>query len=191
MLNDDNQPAERYSTPTSIAREEAWHHTTLPIQGCEQLLHVEEPGLDLDDEQGARRGMPSDDVDRTAISVMIEGQLRHGLPAPRSQVPEYLLHDGGVTVVEKARYLSSEEAWHELDRHANRLTDETDDPQVQPSRAPCLHQRYRRLIDAGCRLQIHLAPAAPYSRGSNQTPNSAIIHEPMFVIDHYRRLIDG
>ena len=68
----------------------------LPAQGPKHLAHVDNLGLDLDDQEGAAGVMPGKDVDESAFASVVERDLRPGLPPELAQCPNDGLDERGV-----------------------------------------------------------------------------------------------
>ncbi len=59
----------------------------LTIDAGEQILHVDNHGLDLDNKQHSARRVPRDQIDAASFAVMVERALRLGQPAGTLEQP--------------------------------------------------------------------------------------------------------
>src|SRR5436189_1656243 len=62
-------------SPAALPGQERRYEPRLPIHRREQVLDVDDPRLELDDDQGTSGGVPTDDVNGAALTKMIEAVL--------------------------------------------------------------------------------------------------------------------
>jgi hypothetical protein len=101
--------------PTAFFWQQGCGETSFPIQGRQEVLEVNDAGLDLDDEHRRRLAVPTDDICRASLAEVAEGPFDDDLPAGVPQSGDNPLDEGGVTGVEQAVKLRAAPMWHELD----------------------------------------------------------------------------
>lgn len=105
VLGEDNNGADRSRLPALLFREQPGHNTCLLAQCREEILHVDNLGLDFDDEHGLRCALSGDDVHRPAITEVVERPLELDLPALIAQNASGQADEPSVTLIEKALHV--------------------------------------------------------------------------------------
>jgi hypothetical protein len=106
--------------PPALASKELRDEARLAIQGAEQVLDVEQPRLDLNDEEMLRL-MPPNDVHRPTLSEVAEGVLDDYGPPRRAQQRNDSIGQLGMTGVEESSDLGGRHSRLELKLHADAL----------------------------------------------------------------------
>jgi hypothetical protein len=73
----------------------------------------------------------------------------------------------------------------------NRIGDQPHGGEREAAQAPSLEQRDGCLVDPARGFDVRLPPPLADTRGTNESPDSAIIHEPMIRMAAYQSLTDG
>ncbi len=77
----DYQPATYGSGRPTAARRDLGRQPALPVERPDELVHVDDGGLELDHRDRARCGVPGQEVDDSALAVDGEGNLGNHDPA--------------------------------------------------------------------------------------------------------------
>jgi hypothetical protein len=103
LLRQDEDSAYDLGAPSKFSRHGGRYDAALPIEGGQQFLNVNYPGLDLDDQEYSKGGQPGQNVDRATLPAQVEGVLYANLPAALAQVGHDQPHERGVALVEQPR----------------------------------------------------------------------------------------
>ena len=155
---DDHPHADSDGIPTVIPGDLPGDSTT-DIHRRHQVVDVDDPRLELDDEQRSRRRVPGDDVDHASLTVSGKGNLGKREPAPDlAEPPERSLVHQRVPTIDQAVKIGAAPA------------EQPFEPSVEDSRQCAEHGRTtRRQVDrlrsasrrrAGCRRPSRRPPVA-------------------------------
>jgi len=81
----DDHDAEVIMRPAPGASRHHRHNAPLSIDRGQEVLHIHDTALDLDDQQCARVSVPGEDVHRATLAVSTERELGDRLPASGGQ----------------------------------------------------------------------------------------------------------
>lgn len=157
-------------------RHSASRVAALHVQGAQQLLDVHDHRLRLAYQNGRRARVERDQVNASTVSIVVETDLRGGLPpgalkkfgGPRPQ--------GGVVGVTEAHELKAALAGIPGDGKVHRPADAPHRSNGQPIRSSTLEQADQARTHPGARGQVRLAPAAPMPQHANRPPERRVIH---------------
>lgn len=98
----DKDTANAHRDPSPLRPNEPRHDAHLSINGRNQGLDVNDLRLHLDDEQRPRRRVPCQDVNRSALAVVVERVFDEDVPAVRTEDANDDLGYGCVICVKEA-----------------------------------------------------------------------------------------
>lgn len=89
------------------------------IERCEELIHVDDFGLQLDDEHGPTAGMPAEEVDGPALPVHRECRLRHEHPGrpPCGERSSHRFMERRMGAIQEAIELAATPPRHQVEPH--------------------------------------------------------------------------
>ena len=190
-LLDHEQPPDGERPPRAVFRDQLRDEPAFPVERGKQLLNVKQARLHLHDQEGTRGRVPGEDVDRSTLAIVTEGELDPDFPRGPLQERDERLHEPRVSGVEQARHLGRGHPWLQLEGHPDRNADARQQPERGRAQPAAFDERDRRLVDARGGLDIGLSPPAAVTRGANEPADSAIIHRLMIVTHAYRPITDG
>lgn len=188
---DDEQAADDRGLPAPLRREEPGGEAHLAVVRGEQVLEVGDPGLDLDDDQGAVRLVPAHDVDAAPLAGVAERVLDQDLPARRPQTAHDLLDEPRVRRVEEPVELRTAPARRERQRRVERSPDVPQRPERDASESSTLDLGDALPGDAGDPPDIRLAETAVPPKRADQQTNGGILHSPSVGVGAHRALTKG
>ena len=171
---DDDPRRDRERVPAARSRTICRIKRAFSVDLSDQLIDVDDVGLELDHEDRATAGMPGDDVDDTTFAVDGVGDL--GGQDPGGELAGEPARDrargAGVLRVEQAVEVSSAPPRYEIDTDVERRRDPADQVQRERSRMTPLEPRDRRWRYAGLRRQVRLAPTTANADRPDRPPRS-------------------
>ena len=106
--------------PTALNRDPD-RVAAFPVDGPDELVHVCDVRLQLDDEEGASTGMPGEDVDDAPLAVDRERDLGLGDPLRQlGHVPRDQLVESGMARVQQPIEVAGSPAGREIDANVER-----------------------------------------------------------------------
>lgn len=163
--------------------------TATPVGDREEIVHVGQFCLDLDQQQRARRRMPGNYIDHASLAEMAEGDLDAHLPTGRLEKPGDDLGHGrmpaGYDSVDFRPPPSRCEGQPHLEHArggANRL-------ELDPVELATLDLGIQGVGDPDPSREILLAPAEADPQLAEQATDRQIIHVAMVTTPDYVRLI--
>ncbi len=96
------ESTESPTLPTSVPRRDARYDPNFARHRHQHGLKIRQGSLDLDDQERTFFFVPRQDVDRTAIAELVEGELGRDEPAGRRQLERDGFDDRRVAAVEEA-----------------------------------------------------------------------------------------
>ena len=173
---DDDPDGGSLWVPSTFAGD-ASRQPSLPIDRPNEILHIHELGLELDDEQCSSRGMPGEDVDDAALAEDRERHLGSGDPLGQvaEEAGELLVHRA-VTGVEESIELAAAPPGqeHDPDIEGGRRP-----PQRVEREAPdvtAFDPRDGRSMDPCPRGHVLLTERASDANGTHRAAESLIVH---------------
>jgi hypothetical protein len=156
------------------------------IDLADERLHVDQLGLELDDEQHPPLRVPRQHVDDAPLAVDGRRDLRRGDPARRSdeQPSDRLVHRR-VARAHQSVEIAAPPAGDKVDTHLERRRDLAHGRDRQLTHIATLEPRDRRLPDAGCVREIHLAPASLDSHRAEHATESLVVRAPIMAPGTY------
>ena len=122
----------------------------LSIERAKELADVHDRGLQLDDQEGPRRGMPRQEVDDTALAADRERDLRTDGPATDlREAPDDRLGEGRVMRMDEPIEIAATPPRRQVDADLEGRGHGADGVHGQQVEAPALQTRDRRVGDAG------------------------------------------
>ena len=101
------------------------NNAALAVKRRQQILHVQQDGLDLHDQQRPCGRVPSNDVDGSTLAIVAEGVLRDRLPPAIVEEAHHCLDEPRVAGIEEARNVRGRHARRELQGYPDRIGDPT------------------------------------------------------------------
>jgi len=114
-------------------------------------------GLELDDKQRPRFGMPREEVDRPALAVFGVGNLRHDGPAEALQTRDDRIAEHRVSAIEEPIQLAATPADQDDDLRIERAEEPTQRSNGQALNAATLDSRHDVVTDADPFGRVDLA----------------------------------
>jgi len=176
VVGQDEQPSDPLDCPTASSPDLRCK-ARLPVDPMQHRLHIGDGRLDLHDEQRAGRSVEGKDVDRTAFSSELEGDLGRHFPAGRSEEGEAALDEVGVCGVKEAIEALAVPQQPDIDSCAQSRRDADDGVQRHTVDAAALDTPDHRSGDAslGGELLLRQSPASP--ERSQREPEPDDVHE--------------
>ena len=139
-------------------------------------LQVREGRLDLDDQKNSLPRMPREDVDRSAIAVEVEGELRDHIPVQLAQHTDDMVDDRRVGTVHKPiRFASAPRRAHP-EANVEHLGDTPGGGQANVLQPAVLEIRHDTLAHPGTLRNVSLSQVHPDPHRSKHAPDLAVIH---------------
>lgn len=158
----------------------------LDVESTERLLEIADRGLDLDNQQRPSRPMKSENIDASAIAVVIEAHLNARFPPCGGEKRHGLLHELCVRRVDQPVEVGSVPSNGDVDGRAEGHDNATQGADRHRLHGPALDARQDLARHAGTRGEVGLAPAAmatevPYRSWQIGSHN----HCTMIATSHY------
>ena len=167
--------AHRPRFPAAVSRDSR-SEPSIPIDRGQQLLHVDDGGLQLDDEQRAGRGMEGKDVDDAPLAVDREGRLRGQKPWRSGEESRDLLMEGGMPGVQHPIEVATSPPRHDVKADLECLRHAQEHAEAEVPEVAAFHARNHRLGHAGDSGDIGLAPTGANSDGTDHGPQPHHVH---------------
>ena len=189
VVGQDDPSPDSVRIPATIASKQRGQ-TTLAIDRTHQLVHVDEFGLEFDDEQDPPTGMPGEDVYDAALSVDRERHFWFGDPSIQRLEPSgHRFMHGGVTDTDQPAKISSLPADDGIEAGVERRRDPTDLPQRDGRRGAALDPPDDASRYACSGGHVILTQALPNTDRPECDAGLMIIHPPSVVRrTHPRRI---
>lgn len=149
-----------------------------PIGHREQTRNIDELGLDLDEQQGPRGGVPRDKVDDTPLTKVAERCLRPNLPAGRDKHRRQPLAHDGVAPRDDSLDLAAAPARLQAEPNLEDARDSSNGRNSQLIEMAALSVRIDGARDPGTTGTVELPPAEPKPKAAEEAPEAEIVHEP-------------
>jgi hypothetical protein len=152
-------------------------HANLDVERAERLLRIHEHGLHFHDQNDALCGMPREEVDSPAISVVVEAHLAPDVPADGGELVGDRGAECGVIGIEEPIDLHALPADVPSKRQVHGSGDRASRADAQPVHPAALEQAADTRSDAGGRGQIRQPPATAMTSGTHSKAEAAIVHD--------------
>lgn len=161
--------------PAAIARD-LRRQPALAIDAREQLLDVHELRLELDHEQRPAALVPREDVDRPALAVVRERDLRRECPPVRREKPGELIVELRVTGGQQPVQLTAAPARPDVDQDAEHARDPPHGVQEGGPQLATLDARHRRLRHPGPPGDFRLGQLEPDPNHPARPTEPHVVH---------------
>jgi hypothetical protein len=159
----------------------------LPVHRANQLLRINNVGLQLRDKQGPLPGVPAEDIDHASLTVDGKRHFWHHDPASsRGKSPGHRLVVCGVTGVDQSIELAASPARDEPDLDLEGRRHGADRMQRQPPQVAAFDSRNGRWGEARKLGHIALSPANPDANCSYSGPEENVVHEESLGVSAHR-----
>jgi hypothetical protein len=158
----------------------------LRVVPAEQLLDRRQLGLHLDDEEGRRGLVPSQQVDRAIFSEMGIGHLGNDRPSEPREFSSDRPDERCVRLVEHPVDLPASPSDLQFRARPDRPENAPQAPERHGLEVPSLDQRHDGLAHAGPLGDVHLTPIESNSEHPHQSTNVPIVHLGEYRDDHLR-----
>ena len=176
-----NRPAaDRRRRPSAFARDPR-SQSPIPIDRADERLDVDDIGLELNDQEAARRRMEGQDVDCSAFAVDGERRLRGRQPTGATELASRRLVHCRVAAVQHPIELTASPTGQPVDPDLQGCRDPDQHAHRDRLENVALHARHRGGRYAGGRRDVRLAPALPKTDGANHRSQSQRIHRRMLI----------
>ncbi len=178
-IGHDEPGRDRDRIPTS-AQCNLCGHASFAIECSDQLVHVGDIGLELDDQHGTATWVPTQNVDDAAIRV--DGERDLGDKGPRrkavAEPPSHRLMQRGMPRIEQSIEIACAPARHQVHSDIERPGYRSNAIDRHWAGMTALQPRYDGLRHPAPRRQVGLPPATPLSHQPNHRPEPLIVHRP-------------
>lgn len=161
--------------PSEVANDHAREATTA-VRDAEEVVYVNEFGLELDEEQRPMRRMPGDEIDDASLAEMVERHLRPDLPPRRSKHPGHRFGHVRVALGEHAieRAASPARLDRELDLEDGR--DPAKLPEGDLVEMTTLDRRIQPQRDPSLLCDVALPPVEALPKPAKHATDADVIH---------------
>jgi hypothetical protein len=173
-LGQDKEPRYRGWLPRELLPCDAGAKSRLLIMLPKCLLDARELSLDLDDEQGAGVGMPSEDVDRAALAIDCIGHFQPELPARLRQQVDDRADQARVTFVEQSIEVTASPSKLDEQVRVEHARDGSHLGERNLLQVTALHQRHDTLRHACAPSHINLAPTEAVTQRAESRADSDV-----------------
>ena len=160
----------------------------LPVDSGEHRLDVGDDGLDLDNQQQAGRRMPSEDVDRSALSPDRVADLGNRDPARGSEPSYDRVDQGGVALVQQAVQSLALPEDAQVEAGPERFSDRVDGSDRAQTDLAALDSGDRRLGRPCPICQLRLRPGTATAERAEGEAESDGVHSGTMAGAAYRQL---
>ena len=142
-----------------------------------ERIDVDDPCLELDDEQRPSRGMPGEDVDDASFAIAGERDLREGQPSADGSEPlsSRLVHARVPAIQESVELVAAPEELP-IEPSTKRARDLSDLAERHAVQAASFDRHDHASWDAGELSEVNLAKAAAETESPNGRPEPLVIH---------------
>src|SRR5947207_4677663 len=156
----------------------------LPVERPDQLVHVDELGLELNDNQRSRPLVPRDEVDDSSLAEVRERHLRREPPpSTRLELARDRRVHRRVPSSEQAVEVTASPSPDDIDAHVERSRHSPDYLERHGRQMTALHPRHGALADPGPSGEVLLAPAAADPEEADRGSEPLIGHGRVWL-DH-------
>jgi hypothetical protein len=188
---DDDPGADCDRVPATLAGDDEPQAAPAVHRG-DQLLGVRELGLELDDEQAPRLGMPRQDVDDASLAIVREGDLRQpGPPGELSKTSGHGLVQLRVCGVHEAIKVGALPAGPYVQPGPERGGDGSGGIERVASRRPALQPADELARDTSAARDVHLAEMLADADDAQGVADADVIHAGTMATVTSRRLRGG
>ena len=162
----------------------------LPIDLPQKILDVDDVGLELDDQERSRSGMPRKDVHDAALPV--DGEALLGDEGPTGQLLEQHgrpLVECGVARIDGTIELAAVPLGDEVEPDLQRSSNPTQRRQGHGLEMPPLNVRHDGPTDICPIGDVLLPKASSDAHRAKDGPNALVDHDPSIAVGAYARLI--
>ncbi len=154
------------------------------LERCQLRLH-------LDDEEGSRRCMPGNEVDRPTLTEPAVRHLGQHLPTSTCEQRAGRGDKYGMSVVEQPIHAAAPPANVEVSAGVERLEHGADKSNRRTVHVSALEQRDFLLAYAAARRQPFLCPSEPKPHGTKEPAHAHVIHRPILAAGSLLPVIRG
>lgn len=133
----------------------------LDVQRTQQLLHVGDDRLDLDNQKEATDGLVCQQVDATSIAIVVEAHLRRGKPMHRLETAGETLAEMCVVGVTQSSELGTTESGVPLEPQVQRSGNPPNAPYRKPLDVSAFDEAQEASAYASPACKILLPPTTP------------------------------
>lgn len=176
LVRQDEKPHHALGLPAATFERDLRSKAQLRVVASQRFFNRRELGLDFDDEEGGRRLVEREEVDRPTLTVFGVGNLRDHLPLEVTEEARRLLAEARVRPVQEPVDLAAPPA-HEQDQlcieHRNQPPEPADSDPFDPA---ALDARNQVLARTGALTDLALRKAEPVSQDSDGPSESQVVH---------------
>lgn len=170
------QPRDGEWMPTEALVGDACPEAALRVVPAQSLLDGRDLRLDLDDQDGRRRPVPSKRIDGAAVAVPSERHLKTDLPAPALEQRGQASYQTRMTLVEESIELAAPPPDVQDKLRVECAEDATEHADAEVLDMPALEGRHPSLADRGATGEVGLTPAEAMAQGTGDAPEAKLAH---------------
>jgi len=176
LVRQDEEARHALGLPAEAFERDLRSEAQFRVVASQRLFNRSQLGLDLDDEEGGRRLVEREEVDRPTLTVFGVGNLRDHLPPEVAQQPRRLLAEARVRPVEEPVNLAAPPA-HEQDELCIEYRNQPPEPaDGDPFDPAALDARNQVLARTGTLTHLALRKPEPVSQDSDGPSEAKIVH---------------
>ncbi|MEA2675183.1 MAG: hypothetical protein QOI92_2375 [Chloroflexota bacterium] len=189
-IPDDQRRRDVIRRPPDLSR----NHLRQPLLSAQRpkhLAHVDDLGLDLDDQEGAAGMMPGEDVHESTLASMVERHLGPSFPPEPAQCPNHGLDERGVLGSREPMKIAVARPRREVHADPEHLRYPTDRADRQRIELATLQPGDRHRRDDRQSSDIHLSEAAANAHRAEDRSDPVVEHDRMVRTGAYLPVASG
>lgn len=188
-LSQDHPDRDREWVESTVAADDS-REPSVPIDGAEKTLDVDDLALELDHDERTRRSMPGECVDDAPLAEDRKRNLGQQPPLGQpGEIPGERLVHGPMTPAEHPVELAAAPSSDHVDPDIESSSDGSGGGKPHLLEAAALDPRHGSRRDPGRGREIHLAEPASDPDRSNRSPEALVGHRSRMALGAHRPVV--